>query len=89
LAKQPELRGHAFNFSNEIQVTVLDLVRKIQVLMGSDVPPDVRNESSNEIKHQYLSAQKARDVLQWRPLFSLDEGLRRTIDWYREFVDVA
>jgi CDP-glucose 4,6-dehydratase len=83
LARRPELRGEAFNFSNEIQVTVLDLVRRILAAMGSDLEPDVRNEASNEIIHQYLSADKARRVLDWSPLFDLEEGLRRTIAWYR------
>ena len=85
LAMQPELRGVAFNFSNELQVTVLDLVQRILTLMDSDLVPDVRNEAGNEIRHQYLSAAKARRLLNWSPLFTLDTGLRRTIDWYREF----
>ncbi len=86
LAADPALRGQAFNFSNELQVTVLDLVRKITCLMGSDLQPEVRNEASNEIRHQYLSAAKARSVLGWTPLFTLEEGLRRTIAWYQEFL---
>ncbi len=45
--------------------------------MGSDLEPDVRNEATNEIRHQYLSAgEGARELLGWRPLFTLDEGLR-------------
>ena len=86
LAAGPELRGEAFNFSNEIQITVLDLVQRILRLMGSDLLPEVRNEASNEIRHQYLSAEKARRVLGWQPLFTLDSGLDRTIKWYREFL---
>lgn len=86
LAEQPQLRGQAFNFSNEIQVTVLELVEKILQLMNSTLTPDVRNEATNEIRHQYLSAEKARRVLGWRPLFTLDEGLRPTIDWYENFL---
>lgn len=86
LAARPELRGEAFNFSNEIQITVLDLVQRILRLMGSDLTPEVRNEASNEIRHQYLSAAKARTVLGWQPLFMLDGGLDRTIKWYREFL---
>jgi CDP-glucose 4,6-dehydratase len=86
LAQNVNLRGEAFNFSNEIQVTVSELVERLLVLMGSDLKPDVRNEATNEIRHQYLSAAKARRMLNWQPLFTLDEGLRRTIDWYEAFL---
>jgi CDP-glucose 4,6-dehydratase len=85
LAADPSLKGEAFNFSNEIQVTVADLVRKILAAMGSDLEPEVRNEASNEIRHQYLSAAKARQRLGWAPLFTLESGLERTIAWYRDF----
>lgn len=86
LASEPALRGQAFNFSNEIQVTVLDLVQRILRLMGSKLEPEVRNEASNEIRHQYLSAEKARKLLQWKPLFTLEQGLKETIAWYEEFL---
>ena len=86
LAQNRELIGHAFNFSNETQVTVLEVVDRILKSMGSDLEPDVRNEAVNEIREQYLSAAKAREVLGWKPLFTLDDGLRRTIEWYREFL---
>lgn len=89
LAKNPDLRGHAFNFSNEIQVTVLELVNRILAIMGSDLEPDVRNEASHEIRHQYLSAAKAREGLNWRPLFALDQGLERTINWYKKFLGAS
>lgn len=89
LAQNPELGGRAFNFSNEIQVTVQEIVEKILVLMNSDLKPEVRNEATNEIRHQYLSAARARRELEWQPLFTLDEGLRRTIDWYRSFLGSA
>jgi len=81
-----ELQGEAFNFSNEIQITVLELVNKIIKLMEADIKPNIMNEAANEIKHQYLSAKKARDVLGWKPQFTLEEGLSRTIDWYRKFL---
>ncbi len=87
LAGNAELRGQGFNFSNEIQVTVIELVRRILELMNSDLEPDVRNEATNEIRHQYLSAAKAKSMLEWQPHFTLDEGLRRTIDWYKSFFE--
>jgi len=86
LGASPELRGEAFNFSNEVQVTVLDLVKRILKLMGSGLEPEIRNEATNEILHQYLSAEKARRVLGWKPLFTLDDGLQATIEWYRGFL---
>lgn len=89
LAADPSLRGQAFNFSNESQVTVLELAQKILTLMGSDLEPEVRNEASNEIRNQYLNAEKARTQLAWKPLFTLDEGLERTIRWYRDFLGAA
>jgi CDP-glucose 4,6-dehydratase len=86
LAADPSLKGEAFNFSNETRVTVLELVQKLLDLMGSRLAPDVRNEASNEIRHQSLSAAKARERLGWRPLFTLDEGLRKTIPWYSNVI---
>jgi CDP-glucose 4,6-dehydratase len=88
LAADPALRGEAFNFSNEARVTVLDLARRVLDLLGSDLECDVRGEATNEIRRQYLSAAKARRVLNWSPLFTLDEGLRRTVAWYRDFLGV-
>jgi len=86
LASRPELYGEAFNFSNEIRVTVFELVERILELMDFDLRPDVRNEASNEIRYQYLSAEKAKTELGWRNLFSLDDGLRRTIRWYEDYL---
>jgi dTDP-D-glucose 4,6-dehydratase len=88
VARDPDLRGEAFNFSNEIQVTVLELVKRLLALMNSELEPEVRNEVTNEIRHQYLSASKAREKLNWQPQFTLDEGLRRTIDWYKAFLGI-
>ncbi len=85
LGTNRELVGQAFNFSNEIQVTALEIVERILTLMDSDLEPDVRNEATNEIRHQYLGAAKARRVLNWSPLFELESGLQRTIEWYRSF----
>jgi CDP-glucose 4,6-dehydratase len=89
MAEDPSLRGEAFNFSNEIQVTVLDIAKRTLDAIGSELELDVRNEASNEIRHQYLSAEKARRLLGWKPLFDLDEGLRRTVAWYLNYLRAA
>lgn len=85
LAARRELKGNAFNFSNEEQLTVSQIVSQILALMDSKLEPDIRNEVSNEILHQYLSAEKAHRLLHWRPLFSLYQGLEKTIQWYKNY----
>jgi CDP-glucose 4,6-dehydratase len=86
LHEREELRGEAFNFSNELQVDVLALTKKILAHMKVKPDIDVRSEAMHEIQHQWLSAAKARKVLGWKPQFTLEEGLDRTIAWYREFL---
>ncbi len=86
LAACPELAGEAFNFSYEAPLAVVDLVGRILAAMGSRLVPVIQNHAPHEIRHQYLSAEKARRVLGWRPRFDLAEGLRRTIAWYREYL---
>jgi CDP-glucose 4,6-dehydratase len=86
LADDPKLHGEAFNFSNETPVSVLEIVERITRLMGSDLESLILNEASNEIRQQYLSSAKARKLLKWKPTVTLDEGLGRTISWYRDFL---
>ncbi len=86
LREDATLAGEAFNFSCEQPITVVDLVEKILALMGrGDLRPRIMNEASNEIHAQFLAAAKARIKLGWKPRFTLDEGLARTIAWYRAF----
>lgn len=86
MAERPELLGEAFNFSNEVQLTVIELVKMILQVMDSNLEPEIRNLASHEIKHQYLSAEKARRILGWKPIFELDEAFKRTVQWYREYL---
>ncbi|MHB8104027.1 MAG: GDP-mannose 4,6-dehydratase [Dehalococcoidales bacterium] len=80
------IHGEAFNFSNEIQLSVMDITRKILEVMGrKDLEPTVLGEARGEIKHQYLSAVKARKTLGWQPRYSPEEGLKETVNWYKEF----
>jgi CDP-glucose 4,6-dehydratase len=88
LAADRSLAGAAFNFSLEMPLTVLELVTRLTQLIGVDLPPDIRNEASGEIRQQSLSAALARERLGWQPTFGLEEGLRRTVAWYRDFLGV-
>lgn len=85
LAETPALCGEAFNFSNEEPETVIGIVHRLLEIMQSDLDPVILNETTHEIRRQYLSAQKAHSLLGWQPHFTLETGLRKTVAWYQEF----
>lgn len=79
--------GQAFNFGHGSPIGVLDLVRSIAGAVGrTDLEPDVRGEATNEIPAQWLDSTKARDRLGWTPRVAIDEGLGRTVPWYRDLL---
>ncbi len=80
------IAGEAFNFSNEVQYTVKDIVEEILKAMNSNLEVTILNQASNEITHQYLSAKKARDILGWKPLNTIPEAISKTIEWYKNFL---
>ena len=83
MAAGPELRGEAFNFSMEVRYTVLELVELVLQLMGRpDLRPIVQSIATDEIREQYMVANKARRVLGWAPKFTMQQGLQETIAWY-------
>jgi CDP-glucose 4,6-dehydratase len=86
--KIDEVIGEAFNFGAGEPITMLDLVRRVIRFAGKEgrLEPRVLLERKieREIDAQYLSAVKAEARLGWRAKVDLDEGLKRTIEWYRE-----
>ena len=78
--------GEAFNFSSGEQYTVIDIVKKILAIMNSTLEPAILNEAKNEIKEQFLSIEKAKRLLNWQPIYTTEEGLRYTIEWYKKAV---
>jgi CDP-glucose 4,6-dehydratase len=85
----PEVLGTAFNFGPGSPISPLDLVRCVLDLCDArDVEPDVRGRGSlpGEIDRQYLDSARAARVLGWQARVALDDGLRRTVNWYRAFL---
>jgi CDP-glucose 4,6-dehydratase len=78
-------RGEAFNAGGGAPHAVRDVVARICAIAGTDVEPDVRGEGTpaGEIDRQYVDAGKLRALTGWEPRVGLDEGLRRTVAWYR------
>jgi CDP-glucose 4,6-dehydratase len=83
----PALHGHAFNFSAEQPMSVLQLLDRILRLAGRpDLEPIILGEAKAEIPEQYLSAGKARRMLDWSPGWTMDDALQETIAWYKTWL---
>ncbi|MBN1824282.1 MAG: GDP-mannose 4,6-dehydratase [Endomicrobiales bacterium] len=79
--------GETFNLSDENPISVLGLLKKMYKLMRRKPDYVILNKAKYEIKEQYLDSKKARRLLNWKPRFSLSEGLSRTIEWYRQIIN--
>ncbi|MDD4953904.1 MAG: GDP-mannose 4,6-dehydratase, partial [Candidatus Omnitrophica bacterium] len=81
------LSGQAFNFSDEAPISVLRLVKVIAKIAGKGKANyKILNQAKCEIPHQYLCAKKARKMLGWSSRYSLEEGLKESILWYRQYL---
>lgn len=90
MGKKPEVVGRPFNFSTETPVSVLELTAVLQGVMAcEELVPDVRGTATAEIPHQFLSAERARTELGWRPRYTLESALDATVGWYRDFLEDA
>ena len=78
-----DVRGRAFNFGGGFAIATIDLVQKIMALTDRKDAPTILGQTSGEIAAQYLDSDLARETLGWAPETDLDEGLARTVAWYR------
>lgn len=79
--------GEAFNFGTGKPTKIKDFARLVIKLAGFDgkLEPKILNQPSpGEITKQYLSSEKAKNILNWSPKFILEDSLKLTIDWFRE-----
>jgi len=79
-----KFRGAAVNISYERPLSVEAVVAAVLDAVGSDLEPAVESTATHEIQDQYLDATLARKQLGWVPRYDFDEGIRRTVEWYRE-----
>jgi CDP-glucose 4,6-dehydratase len=87
LLKKRKLAGEAFNLSDEKPKTVIKILKEIDQVCPATgkLNYEIMNTARYEIKKQYLSAAKARRILDWKPTCGLREGLRKTGKWYMEY----
>jgi len=84
-----EFTGEAFNFGVDNPVSAMEMVERIVALSPyPNSTPIVKGEAENEIQDQYLNSAKAKHLLGWQARYSLDEGLRATMDWYKAYLEI-
>jgi CDP-glucose 4,6-dehydratase len=79
--------GEAFNAGGGCLHRVLDVVELICRLAGTGVEPDVRGAGTpaGEIDRQWIDYSKLHELTGWTPAVELEDGLRRAIEWHREY----
>lgn len=86
-APDPGVRGEPFNIGIGHPISALEVVETIiAVSHYPELRPIILNEAKNEIKDEYLSSEKALRLLGWEPQYSLERGLKETLDWYRQYL---
>ncbi|MCY3797540.1 MAG: SDR family oxidoreductase [Chloroflexi bacterium] len=75
--------GETINLATGGRIAIIDLVRQLNAILGADFKPIHRDERPGDIKHSRANIDKARDLLGFSPIVSFEEGLRRTVGWYR------
>jgi CDP-glucose 4,6-dehydratase len=84
-AHEASRAGSAWNISTETPLSALEMATRITAACGRpDLRPEILGTARHEIKDQFLSAARIRDELGWRPAYDVDQGLARTVEWYRE-----
>ncbi|MEM3361745.1 MAG: GDP-mannose 4,6-dehydratase [Candidatus Anstonellaceae archaeon] len=79
-------KGEAFNFSSGEKLSVLEVIEKVKKILKKDIKFKILNQAKNEIKEQYLSYQKAQKILNWKPKFNINEGIKKTYPWYEKHI---
>lgn len=83
-ATKPNVAGEVFNVGAGVQTSVNDLFRLIRSLIGAEyIEPIYAPPRPGDVRHSLAEITKAERLLGYKPIISLEEGLKLTIDWFR------
>jgi UDP-glucose 4-epimerase len=83
-ASANRLNGQAINIATGRSATVNELATKMSALFGQSASPRHAPERAGDVKHSLANIDKATELLGYRPLVGFDDGLRQTVEWYRQ-----
>ena len=76
--------GEVFNIALGEEHSVLDLLQELNTIMGLSIPPDFKPPRPGDVQRTLADPSKAQRMLRWQGRVTFAEGLRRTIDWFRQ-----
>ena len=79
----PKAVGHAINVATNGRVSLLQLLESLNRHMGTNAVPEFGPTREGDVRDSQASIEKARELLGYTPIISFDEGLKRTVEWYR------
>jgi len=82
--KAPGVAGQFFNVACGDRITVNSMLQQINKITGKDISPIYADARAGDIKHSQADITRAKERLSYVPRVSFEEGLRDTIEWYRE-----
>jgi nucleoside-diphosphate-sugar epimerase len=83
-ATQPGVAGEAFNIGCGARTSLNQLIEKLNVILGSRFEPIYESARKGDVRHSVADVSKAAGLLGYSPTISLEAGLRRILDWYRD-----
>ncbi len=79
----PGVAGEVFNVACGDRITVNSILREINKITGKDIAPIYKDARPGDILHSHADVSKAAQKLGYKPLVTFEDGLRKTIEWYR------
>ena len=85
-SERPNIGGRVFNIADGGQTTLLQLLKLLGGLLGKSIEPDFLPARLGDVRESLADITLARKLLGYEPQVRLEEGLKRTISYYREIV---
>ncbi len=81
-ASTPDISGEVFNVASGESLSVNQLVRILNQILGTNLAPEYQPERKGDVRHSSASIDKAQKMLGFVPSVTFEEGLRKTVEWY-------
>ncbi|MGA1841911.1 MAG: SDR family oxidoreductase [bacterium] len=81
-AHAEEASGHVFNIACGERITLNQLVKKLQGILNSPLDPIYTDPRPGDVKHSLADISKAEGILNYKPIYNTEDGLRETVKWF-------